>query len=153
MACEERKLYGLNRLRETLVVAEATAKTMRANRSEETGPEQRLRHALWAAGLRGYRKNDRRIAGKPDVYVPRARLCVFVHGCFWHGCETCARKLKPATNRAFWEAKIARNRERDAEVRAALSEQGYRVLVYWECEVKQRLDAIVAEVLAAAQAD
>lgn len=153
MACEERKLYGLNRLRETLVVAEATAKTMRANRSEETGLELRLRHALWAAGLRGYRKNDRRIAGKPDVYVPRARLCVFVHGCFWHGCEKCARKLKPATNRAFWEAKIERNRARDADVLATLSDQGYRVLVYWECEVKQRLDAIVAEVLAAVQAD
>ncbi|MCW5940698.1 MAG: very short patch repair endonuclease [Fimbriimonadaceae bacterium] len=149
MACEERKLYGLDRLRETLVVAEATAKTMRANRSEETGLELRLRRALWAAGLRGYRKNDRRLIGKPDVYVPRARLCVFVHGCFWHGCERCARKLKPATNRAFWEAKITRNRTRDAEVRSMLEADGYRVLVYWECEVKERLEAIVAEVLTA----
>jgi DNA mismatch endonuclease (patch repair protein) len=140
------KRYGLDRLRETFQVAEGTAKAMRANRAVETSPEVRLRKALWAAGLRGYRKNVRRLPGVPDVVFGRARLCVFVHGCFWHGCERCARNLSPRQNAAYWQAKVARNRDRDARHEAELAAAGWQVMVVWECELKDDLAAAVERV-------
>jgi DNA mismatch endonuclease (patch repair protein) len=125
----------LHALRDTLVVSENTRRTMRANRGKETAPERALRAALRAAGLSGYRKNVSALPGRPDVVIPRLRVAVFVHGCFWHGCRRCARNLKPATNSRYWEAKIAINRERDERNRVALAELGYEVVTLWECEL------------------
>ena len=115
---------------------EATAKTMRANRSADTKPEIALRKALWAAGLRGYRKNVRRLPGTPDVVFGPARLAVFVHGCYWHQCPRCTRNRVPKTNATYWQAKFAANVERDARQIAELEASGWRVLVLWECEIK-----------------
>lgn len=139
------KVYGLDRLRDTFQVSEGTAKAMRANRAVETSPEVRLRKALWVAGLRGYRKNVRGLPGVPDVVFVRARLCVFVNGCFWHGCERCARNLTPRQNAAYWQTKVARNRARDARHHDELTAQGWRVLVLWECELKDK-DSLSAAV-------
>lgn len=143
---DERKTYGLERLRDTLQVSEPTAKSMRANRATDTKPEVRLRRALWAAGLRGYRKNVRRLPGAPDVVFGPAKVCVFVHGCFWHGCDRCSRNLKPRKNAAYWEAKIARNRERDRRNEASLSAEGWLVLTVWECELKEDTPGFVERV-------
>ena len=140
---DERKIYGLEQLRETLKVSEPTAKAMRANRATETKPEIRLRKALWASGLRGYRKNVRRLAGVPDVVFGPSRVCVFLHGCFWHGCERCSRNLKPRKNAAYWQAKIARNQERDRRNGTTLAADGWLVLTIWECELKRSLPAFV----------
>jgi DNA mismatch endonuclease (patch repair protein) len=140
------KVYGLDRLRETFQVSEGTGKAMRANRATGTSPELRLRRALWAAGFRNYRKNVHRLPGVPDVAFAAAKVCIFVHGCFWHGCERCTRNLKPRQNAAYWRAKIARNRERDARHRAALTGAGFRVLVFWECELKEDLPGAVERV-------
>lgn len=143
---DERKIYGLERLRDTLQVSEPTAKSMRANRATETRPEVKLRRALWAAGLRGYRKNVRRLPGAPDVVFGPSKVCVFLHGCFWHGCERCSRNLKPRKNAAYWEAKIARNRERDRRNEDALAADGWQVLTIWECELKESLASFVERV-------
>lgn len=142
----DRKIYGLEQLRDTLQVAEPTAKSMRANRGVETKPEVALRRALWAAGLRGYRKNVRRLPGAPDVVFGPSKVCVFLHGCFWHGCERCSRNLSPRRNAAYWQAKIARNRERDRRNEEALAADGWLVLTIWECELKERLPSLVARV-------
>lgn len=133
---EKRKEYGILALRETFVVREATRRSMQGNRGRDTKPELALRRALWAAGLRGYRKNVRKLPGSPDVVYGRARLAVFVHGCYWHQCPLCKRNRNPRTNAAYWEAKFAGNAERDARQQAALGEAGWRVLVIWECELK-----------------
>ncbi len=125
---------------------EATAKTMRANRSKDTKPELALRRALWAAGLRGYRKNVRRLPGTPDVVYGRAKLAVFLHGCYWHQCPRCTRNRVPKTNAAYWEAKFAGNVARDARQHAELVTAGWQVLVVWECELKADLQAIVNRV-------
>ncbi|RYG32045.1 very short patch repair endonuclease [bacterium] len=109
---------------------------MRANRGRDTGPELALRRALWAAGLRGYRKNVRKLPGSPDVVFGPARLAIFVHGCYWHSCPTCTRNRTPKTNAAYWQAKFEGNRARDARDQAKLIEMGWRVLVIWECELK-----------------
>jgi len=144
---DERKIYGLEKLRETLKVSEPTAKAMRSNRATETKPEIKLRQALWAAGLRGYRKNVRRLPGAPDVVFGPSKVCVFLHGCFWHGCERCTRNLKPRKNAAYWQAKIMRNQERDRRNEAALEAAGWFVLTIWECELKEGLPVFVERVL------
>lgn len=140
------KPYGILKLRETWIVAEATRKSMQGNRSTGTKPEERLRLALWHAGLRGYRKNVKKLPGKPDVVFGRAKLAVFVHGCFWHGCPSCTRNRSPRTNEAYWREKIRQNQARDAENEAKLRAMGYDVLVIWECGLKTGLDAFVAAV-------
>jgi DNA mismatch endonuclease (patch repair protein) len=124
-------------LRDTLVVREATRKSMRGNRGTDTKPELLLRRSLWSAGIRGYRKNVAKLPGKPDVVFGRAKLAVFVHGCYWHQCPHCKRNLTPSTNSAYWAAKFQANRERDELQKAALEAADWQVLVLWECEVKR----------------
>lgn len=139
---EKRKEYGIHGLRETLVVREATAKSMRSNRGKDTKPEWALRRALWAAGLRGYRKNVKGLPGKPDVVFGRGKLAVFVHGCYWHQCPHCRRNRTPSTNAAYWQAKFEANRVRDERNVAELEAMGWQVLVVWECETKDVLAAV-----------
>jgi DNA mismatch endonuclease (patch repair protein) len=140
------KPYGIDRLRETWVVRESVRRSMVGNRSKDTSPELAVRRALWQAGLRGYRKHYRRWPGTPDVAWVGRRVAVFVHGCFWHGCPRCHDGRLPATNRAFWQAKIERNRERHAAQSEALGAIGVRVVTIWECEAKKDLDSCVARV-------
>src|ERR1700747_3268917 len=108
---------------------------MHGNRGRDTTPEQRLRSILHKAGLR-FRKNHRLlIEGRrttPDIVFPRARLCVFIDGCFWHGCPQHGKR--PKTNRRYWDAKIASNIVRDAEINALLAANGWQVLRIWEHE-------------------
>lgn len=85
------------------------------------------------ARIPGWRR-QMQLPGRPDFTFPRARLCVFVHGCFWHGCRHCY--TPPRKNSAFWAAKIASNRTRDRRVARELRARGYRVLTLWECELK-----------------
>ena len=87
--------------------------------------------------------HDKRLPGKPDLVFPGRRKVVFVHGCFWHGCAEHYRR--PKGNRKFWDAKIARNMERDATVTKALRKAGWRVLCLWEHELaKSRRRRLVA---------
>lgn len=125
----------LNGLRETYEVRESVRRSMQGNASANTGPEQLLRRSLWSAGCRGYRKNVRSLPGSPDIVFPIAKLAVFVHGCFWHGCRRCTRNLVPKTNAAFWRAKVRANKERDARNTAKLKHLGFHVLTLWECEL------------------
>ncbi len=113
---------------------------MRAVKSQGTGPELKVRRLLWNLGAR-YRLHRADLPGKPDLALPGRRLAIFVHGCFWHG-HDCARGARlPKTDRAYWEAKISRNRQRDGEVQAALTAQGWRSEIIWECELA-RLDTL-----------
>jgi DNA mismatch endonuclease (patch repair protein) len=79
--------------------------------------------------ITGWRRNSK-LPGKPDFAFPSRRLAVFVDGCYWHGCPRHYRR--PKSNRAFWDAKIARNRQRDREVNRLLKARGWRVLRIWE---------------------
>ena len=126
--------------------AHATA-TMRANPGRDTGPEVRIRSALHARGLR-FRKNLRVTVptgyARPDVVFPREKLAVFIEGCFWHGCPQHGEL--PVANRDFWEAKISRTRQRDAEQSRRLIGEGWTVIRVWEHEN----EADAAERIAAA---
>jgi DNA mismatch endonuclease (patch repair protein) len=103
-------------------------------RAKDTKPEMVVRRGLHALGFR-FVLHDRRLAGKPDMVLPRWRSAIFVHGCFWHG-HDCPLFRWPGTRRDFWRQKIGRNQERDAEVEAELDRAGWRVLKIWECSLK-----------------
>jgi len=95
-------------------------------------------------GITGWRRNQR-VFGKPDFIFKKARLAIFVDGCFWHGCPRHA--TFPVTRRAFWLKKFAANRARDRRVNRELRRLGWRVVRIWEHQLTRRnkpsLDAIV----------
>jgi DNA mismatch endonuclease (patch repair protein) len=109
---------------------------MRSNRRTGTKPEVRLRSALHGMGLRFRKDYPIRTAARlvrPDVVFTRARVAVFVDGCFWHACSS--HGTKPKSNTWYWGPKLERNVERDREVDAALSADGWDVVRVWEHEV------------------
>ena len=106
-------------------------------RSKDTEPEMRVRRALHARGYR-FRVHRIDLPGTPDIVLPRFRICVFVHGCFWHGHENCQKARLPRTRAGFWSDKIYRNQERDNRIVATLEQDGWKVVTIWECETKTR---------------
>lgn len=115
-------------------------------KSKETKPEVSLRKALWAEGLR-YRKNYKKLLGNPDIVITTKKIIVFIDGEFWHGYNWTEKKKRLKSNKAFWVAKIERNMQRDAENRAKLEKLGYKVIRFWEHEIKKDLAACVKLVL------
>ena len=107
---------------------------MAAIRGHDTTPERLVRSALHRHGLR-FRLHVRDLPGRPDIVLPRHRTVILVHGCFWHRHLGCARSTLPATNRAWWVAKLRRNRARDRRILRALRAAGWRVIVVWECQL------------------
>lgn len=104
-------------------------------RGKNTGPEMRVRRIAHSMGLR-FRLHRKDLPGRPDLVFPKHRLAVFVHGCFWHRHPGCGRASTPSTRPEFWRAKFDANVERDLHQQAALTERGWKVLVLWECELK-----------------
>lgn len=105
-------------------------------RSKNTRPEIQVRRLLYAAGFR-YRLHVKTLPGRPDVWIPRHRVAVFVNGCFWHQ-HGCHLFKWPANNEAFWRVKIGRNVDVDRRTIGLLRESGIRVLVVWECALKAK---------------
>jgi DNA mismatch endonuclease (patch repair protein) len=85
--------------------------------------------------IAGWRRNQK-IFGKPDFVFRQVRLALFVDGCFWHGCPK--HETKPKNNRAFWQKKLRRNKERDRLVTRNLRRTGWRVLRIWEHELARK---------------
>lgn len=105
---------------------------MQANRRRDTAPELAVRRAAHALGLR-YRVDTRPLPSlnrRADMVFPRAKVAVFIDGCFWHGCAQHGTSAKE--NASFWDAKIARNRARDAETNRQLAHAGWTVIRFWE---------------------
>ena len=116
--------------------SEITSRTMSANRGKNTGPELILRKTLREIGLSGYRLHWKKAAGRPDIAYPGRKIAIFVHGCFWHRCPYCDLPL-PKSHPEFWSEKFKRNKERDIEKISNLEGAGWKVLVFWECEIKK----------------
>ena len=130
------------------VTPEQRSKIMSRIRSRDTKPELLVRKMLHANGYR-FHVCDRRIAGHPDIVIPRCRTLIEVRGCFWHrhGWVWNGRKLvqeticreassSPASNRKFWNKKFRRNVRRDAEHERLWAEEGWNLIVIWECALK-----------------
>ena len=107
-------------------------------RSKATKPELKVRQWLWRHGYR-YRLNVKSVPGKPDIVMRKYRTAIFVNGCFWHGHEGCEKFKMPQSNREFWVSKIKRNQERDQRNYQVLHENGWQVLVVWECQLQPKL--------------
>lgn len=101
-------------------------------RGRDTGPELRLRRALYALGVRGWRCHRKDLPGRPDLAFGRARLAIFVDGGFWHGHPS---KWWPGRSGDYWDAKIAKNQVRDRRVDEELAALGWRILRMWDFEV------------------
>lgn len=111
------------------------SRRMRANSRRDTRPELAVRSLLHGAGLRFFVDRPLRLAGRtvrPDIVFPRARVAIFVDGCFWHACPE--HGTRPQHNKRYWTPKLRRNVERDRAVDAALVAEGWRVERHWEHE-------------------
>ena len=111
----------------------AVMSRIRGHGNKET--EIVLMNMLRQNGITGWRRHQN-VFGKPDFIFPKFKLAVFVDGCFWHGCSKHA--TKPATNRAFWKNKFARNRARDRIVNRTLRQLGWTVLRIWQHELSRK---------------
>lgn len=113
------------------------SRIMRAVKSKDTTPEIAVRRIVHRLGYR-FRLHVRELPGTPDIVLPRLRKVIEVRGCFWHGHRRgrCPRCRVPATRRAFWLAKMERNRKRGRRTAAALRRLGWRLLVVWECQLR-----------------
>lgn len=120
------------------VTPEQRHKIMVAVKGKDTKPEMLVRRYLHAAGYR-YRLHDRKLPGSPDMVFPSLHTVIFIHGCFWHGHENCKYFRLPKTKEGYWRNKISRNIERDAETHAELEKQNWKVIVIWECDLKNKL--------------
>ena len=124
---------------------EQRKKNMRAIRSKDTTIELALRKALWQRGIR-YRKNYKGLIGKPDIVITKYRIDVFCDSDFWHGYDWENRKARIKSNQNYWIPKIERNMKRDREVTAALVEQGWIVLRFWEHTIRKELEECVDDI-------
>ena len=109
---------------------------MAAIKSRDTKPELFIRKALFKDGFR-YRIAANNIPGHPDLYLARYNIAIFVHGCFWHRHYGCRFAYSPKSRVEFWTKKFEDNMKRDAEVKRLLENTGTRVLIIWECAIKQ----------------
>ena len=117
-------------------------------RSQNTSPEILVRKFLFFKGFR-YRLYAKGLPGKPDIVLKKYKTVIFVNGCFWHGHADCTYFSMPKTRTEWWTAKICATQERDIKNKKELEELGWKVLVVWECQLKDnkenRLQELVKE--------
>jgi DNA mismatch endonuclease, patch repair protein len=118
------------------VDAETRSRMMAAIRGKNTKPEMAVRKLLHSLGFR-FRIHRRDLAGNPDIVLPKYRLAIFVHGCFWHQHPGCEYAVLPKSNARFWAEKLSANGVRDGVALSALHEEGWRTLIVWECSLKR----------------
>jgi DNA mismatch endonuclease (patch repair protein) len=106
-------------------------------KGSNTRPEMMVRSIVHRMGFR-FRIHRKDLPGRPDIVLPKHRKVIFVHGCFWHGHEGCPRSARPSSNQGFWDNKLSGNVERDKRNLFELEKLGWKTLVLWTCEVKDR---------------
>ena len=121
------------------------SKIMRAIKSTGTKNEIRLAKALWHIWYR-YRKNNKTVFGKPDLTFKKYKIAIFVDSEFFHGKDWESQKDRVKTNTEFWQKKIERNIKRDVEVNNYLTAMGWKVIRFWDSEVKKNLDSCINDI-------
>jgi DNA mismatch endonuclease (patch repair protein) len=110
-------------------------------RNKDTKPELVIRKLVWSLGYR-YRLHSKKLPGRPDLVFPARKKVIFIHGCFWHQHENCRQYRMPRTRLEFWLPKLESNKRRDVKVLGELHTMGWKVLVVWECELKNKDELI-----------
>jgi len=133
-----------------VVNAETRSRMMSGIRGKNTKPEILIRSLLHRRGFR-FRLHDRKLPGKPDIVLPRYRAVILIHGCFWHG-HDCHLFKWPSSRELFWKQKITVNRENDEKSFRLIRNDGWRVMIVWECALKGRtrlqLDDVIEKIVA-----
>jgi DNA mismatch endonuclease, patch repair protein len=114
--------------------SEIMSKISRKNTSTEIA----IRKIVFKMGYR-YRLHVRELPGCPDLVLPKHKKIIFINGCFWHGHLNCNRSKRPKTNIDFWNKKIEGNISRDKIILGNLKKLGWRVLVIWQCQIKDQV--------------
>lgn len=122
-----------------VVSSSKRSEMMSGIKGRNTRPEIQIRRFLHSKGFR-FRLHRKELPGSPDIVLPKYNACIFVHGCFWHRHENCRYTTTPATRSEFWRAKFAANVERDRRNLSSLLFSGWRVLIVWECGLRERAD-------------
>lgn len=120
---------------------------MQVQKTRDTGPELAVRRLLHAAGMR-YRVDVaplRTLRRRADIVFTRAKVAVYIDGCFWHGCPEHGRQ--PAANPDYWTAKLAGNRKRDRDTDGRLATEGWLVVRAWEHDEPASIAARVRKVV------
>lgn len=112
----------------------ARRRLMQSVKTKNTGPELAVRSLLHRLGYR-FRLQRRDLPGTPDIVLPKRNCAIFVHGCFWHA-HGCSKGQPPKSSVEYWGPKLAANRARDARKVEELTAVGWRVLIVWQCELK-----------------
>jgi len=113
------------------------SENMRRVHGKDTQPELTVRRMLRELGYPGFRLHRKDLPGTPDIAYIGRRKVIFIHGCFWHGHDCKHGLRKPKENSLYWLRKIEGNQRRDACNLKALTCLGWKVLVIWECEMKE----------------
>lgn len=129
---------------------EQRRKNMQAIKSRDTTIEIMLRKALWHRGVR-YRKNYKRLPGKPDIVITKHKIAIFCDSDYWHGYDWENRNQRIKSNREYWIPKIERNMARDKQVNEILATQGWKVLRFWEWQIRKHLDDCVETIVSTIQ--
>ena len=121
---------------------------MRQIVKRDTKPEVAVRRVLHALGYR-FRIHRSDLPGTPDIVLPKYRVAILVHGCFWHQHHGCKLARQPKSRLEYWLPKFERNQQRDLEVCDALRASGWVPIVIWECETKSavRLRQRIADLI------
>ncbi len=130
-----------------LLTKERRSWNMSRIKSSNTKPEKLVRSLLHRMGYRfrlhgkiskkAYAKGI--LPGKPDIVLAKYRTVIFIHGCFWHRHEGCSRATQPKTNIEYWYNKLKKNVTSDFINKKLIEDMGWRVLIIWECEIKDRV--------------
>ena len=125
------------------LTADQRSELMSRIRSKDTKPEMRVRRLVHGMGCR-YRLHAKELPGRPDLVFRPRRKVIFVHGCFWHRHDGCARATTPKKRTSYWEDKFHKNIVRDRRNLLDLAELGWDAIVVWECETRD-LDRLAAQ--------
>jgi len=111
-------------------------KIMRSIKSKNTKPELVIRKLLFSKGYR-YKIHDKKLPGKPDIVMPKRKVVVNVHGCYWHY-HGCSSSNVPKTQTEYWVEKLENNKRRDFQNKRKLKKLGWKVIDVWECTLKKK---------------
>lgn len=115
-------------------------------KGKDTKPELILRSNLFQLGYR-FRVHVKSLPGKPDIVLPKHKIIIFVHGCFWHYHKNCKEGRIPSTNSIYWKQKLEKNVIRDRKSLQQLRKIGWEVITVWECEIERKIDSVINRIL------
>ncbi len=124
------------------------SKVLSAIKAKNTKPELQFRKLLWKNGIKGYRLHPKTVEGRPDITFISKKVALFIHGCYWHRYPQCKPHI-PKFNKEFWVNKFQKNIKRDQLKEHKLKNQGWKILVFWECEIKANPETLLKQIISA----